>query len=58
MRVNFPVHQPRSSSRISSLAALASTWMIVDTGRRWQGAPPERGHLWTDDAYSILPVLK
>jgi hypothetical protein len=32
--------------------------MIVDTGRRWQGAPPERGHLWTDDAYSILPVLK
>lgn len=41
-----------------ALAALASTWMIVDTGRRWQGAPPERGHLWTDDAYSILPVLK
>lgn len=41
-----------------AVAALASTWMLVDTGRAWAGPRPERRFLWTDDASSILPVLK
>jgi spermidine synthase len=47
-----------SSGADPGLAALASTWMIVDTGRPWGGSAPERRFLWTDDANSILPVLK
>lgn len=41
-----------------AVAALASTWMLVDTGRAWAGPLPGRRLLWTDDASSILPVLK
>lgn len=51
-----------ASARISSpadeaVAALASTWMVIDTTRPPSG-PPDRRHLWTDDWNSILPVLK
>lgn len=47
-----------SSGADPAVAALASTWMLVDTGRAWAGGAVERRHLWTDDANSILPVLK
>jgi spermidine synthase len=47
-----------SSAADPAVAALASTWMLVDTGRAWAGSRPQRRFLWTDDANSILPVLK
>lgn len=39
-------------------AVLESVWMVVDTGRAWTGGEADRRYLWTDDANSILPVLK
>jgi len=46
-----------SGAQDPAVAALASTWMVVDTARPAAG-PPERRYLWTDDSSSILPVLK
>jgi len=47
-----------SSPPDPAVAALASTWMLADTRRPWSGAAPSRRYLWTDDANSILPVLR
>lgn len=47
-----------NSAADPAVAALASIWMLVDTGRAWAGGRPERRFLWTDEANSILPVLK
>ena len=41
-----------------TVAALASTWMVVDTARAAAGPRPKRRYLWTDDANSILAVLR
>lgn len=46
-----------SSGADPAAAALASAWMIVDTARPAR-RHPDRRYLWTDDASSILPVLK
>ncbi len=46
-----------SSPADPAAAALASTWMVVDTARPAAGPPAQR-YLWTDDSSSILPVLK
>ncbi len=46
-----------ASAAEPAAAALASTWMIVDTARP-SAARPEQRYLWTDDSSSILPVLR